>query len=258
MSLTARILFNPLIVVTKRFRVKRSYKKIHKLALRENTNILTVSNHTKFAINSIFPDILPSKINVFWAPSTSSLDVSVKQVDVLKDVTFWLMIGFGRWEKNNLSILQVLYRHKLFRQTNQTLVLVGDFQGTLAHRLLKHQQWIVFLDYQERDSLEWLYKHADVFLFPSFSEGFGYPPIEAMRFGTQVLASATSAISEVCGQVPLYMCPYNSIEISSRISEFLDKSDRLPTGEIIEHYDLVTRKQNSDLSAMAKMILLKA
>ncbi|MBU0578080.1 glycosyltransferase family 4 protein [Patescibacteria group bacterium] len=55
-----------------------------------------------------------------------------------------------------------------------------------------------------------LYQGALAYVFPSFYEGFGLPPLEAMQCGTPVIASNTSATPEVCGEGnALFFDPYN-------------------------------------------------
>jgi glycosyltransferase involved in cell wall biosynthesis len=58
------------------------------------------------------------------------------------------------------------------------------------------------------DSELWqLYRAADVFVFPSFSEGFGFPPLEAMACGTPVIASDIPVLREVLGDAALFVDP---------------------------------------------------
>ena len=49
--------------------------------------------------------------------------------------------------------------------------------------------------------------HANAFLFPSTTEGFGLPPLEAMHCGCPVVASTSGAMSEVCGDTVCYADP---------------------------------------------------
>ncbi len=50
----------------------------------------------------------------------------------------------------------------------------------------------------------WLYRHCEAFLFPSLTEGFGLPPIEAMHFGKPVFLSDRTSLPEVGGEVASY------------------------------------------------------
>jgi glycosyltransferase involved in cell wall biosynthesis len=52
-----------------------------------------------------------------------------------------------------------------------------------------------------------LYRHAELFVYPSMFEGFGIPPLEAMANDVPVVASRAAAIPEVCGEAALYVPP---------------------------------------------------
>jgi glycosyltransferase involved in cell wall biosynthesis len=68
-------------------------------------------------------------------------------------------------------------------------------------------------------ALRTLYRNAQCLVFPSFYEGFGIPPLEAMQEGCPVIASAASAIPEVCGDAILYCDPNSADDIAARIRE---------------------------------------
>ncbi|KAA3608703.1 MAG: glycosyltransferase family 1 protein [Planctomycetota bacterium] len=62
-----------------------------------------------------------------------------------------------------------------------------------------------------------LYENALGFIFPSFYEGFGLPPLEAMALGCPVISSHTSSLPEVCGNAALYCDPYDHADIARQI-----------------------------------------
>lgn len=64
-----------------------------------------------------------------------------------------------------------------------------------------------FLGFVSDAALRALYAQAAVFLFPSCTEGFGLPPIEAMHCGTPVVAARAGAMPEVCGDAALLVAP---------------------------------------------------
>jgi glycosyltransferase involved in cell wall biosynthesis len=66
-----------------------------------------------------------------------------------------------------------------------------------------------------------LYNIASVLVFPSTSEGFGWPPLEAMACGCPVIASRCASLPEVCGEACLYANPADAAEIAGTIRSVL-------------------------------------
>jgi glycosyltransferase involved in cell wall biosynthesis len=60
-----------------------------------------------------------------------------------------------------------------------------------------------------------LYAHARALVFPSLYEGFGIPPLEAMQFGTPVVASTIAPVREVCADAALYCDPEDEAAIGT-------------------------------------------
>ena len=66
-----------------------------------------------------------------------------------------------------------------------------------------------------------LYRHAQVFVYPSFAEGFGMPPLEAMASGVPVITSMSTAIPEVVGDAGLLIDPYDTQSLKSAVERLL-------------------------------------
>jgi glycosyltransferase involved in cell wall biosynthesis len=75
-----------------------------------------------------------------------------------------------------------------------------------------------FISERELDDL---YKNADLFVFPSLYEGFGLPPLEAMKRGLPVVASNATCIPEILGDAVLYFDPLNTNDIAEKIKKVL-------------------------------------
>ncbi|MEK7130027.1 MAG: glycosyltransferase family 1 protein [Patescibacteria group bacterium] len=73
-------------------------------------------------------------------------------------------------------------------------------------------------DEQKKD----LYANASVFAYPSFYEGFGFPPLEAMAFGVPVIASSSASLGEILGNAALLVQPYQTAELAAAISNILN------------------------------------
>ncbi|MCM8821338.1 MAG: glycosyltransferase family 4 protein [Candidatus Omnitrophica bacterium] len=77
---------------------------------------------------------------------------------------------------------------------------------------------IIITGYLENRDLISLYSGAEMFVYVSFYEGFGFPPIEAMACGCPVITSNTSSLSEITGDASIKVNPENSEEIASAIA----------------------------------------
>ena len=83
-----------------------------------------------------------------------------------------------------------------------------EVPDTVAKLGLKDEVHLVGL--VGEDDLAGLYQNAFCYVFPSFYEGFGLPPLEAMACGLPVIASNTSATPEICGEGnALFFDPYS-------------------------------------------------
>ena len=100
-----------------------------------------------------------------------------------------------------------------------------------------------------------LYANASVFVYPSFYEGFGFPPLEAMAFGVPVIASSSASLGEILGNAALLVQPYQTAELAAAISNILN-NENLRKIYAQRGLDLVKRYQWKDaaekLSAVFK------
>jgi glycosyltransferase involved in cell wall biosynthesis len=84
---------------------------------------------------------------------------------------------------------------------------------------------VKWLGYVSDGELRGLYESASLFVYPSFYEGFGLPPMEAMSCGCPVLVADSSALPESCGDGALYCDPYSSNDIAEKVSTILERPD---------------------------------
>jgi glycosyltransferase involved in cell wall biosynthesis len=73
-----------------------------------------------------------------------------------------------------------------------------------------------------------LYAAADLFVYPSFYEGFGFPPLEALLAGTPVVTSYNSSLPEVVGEWATLIDPYKPAELATVLQELLRNPPAVP------------------------------
>ncbi len=122
----------------------------------------------------------------------------------------------GSWEpRKNLGRLLEAFELAVGQGLRQHLVLVVESQSGHAAPVraraeaLSCRERLRFLHSLDDAALRALYRQADLFVFPSLSEGFGFPPLQAMACGTPVVASAIGALQEVLGDAAFYVDPYD-------------------------------------------------
>ena len=113
-----------------------------------------------------------------------------------------------------------------------TLVLVGqwgwkteDIQAALAEA--RHRDRIVVAGYLPgHNTLAAAYSAADVFVLPSFYEGFGLPVLEAMACGAPVITSRRASLPEVGGDAACYVAPDDTEALAHEIEEVASDAAR--------------------------------
>ncbi|MEA2020180.1 MAG: glycosyltransferase family 1 protein, partial [Patescibacteria group bacterium] len=140
-------------------------------------------------------------------------------------------------EYENLKLVLVGKRDFFQRRLRGEVVAVGKTRpskkdGSFLSRII-FPAFKVKSGYVPDEDLAVFYKNALAFVFPSLSEGFGLPPLEAMQFGVPVVASKATCIPEVCGAAALYFDPEDVEDIAAKIKSLV-KNESL-------REDLVTR-----------------
>jgi glycosyltransferase involved in cell wall biosynthesis len=74
-----------------------------------------------------------------------------------------------------------------------------------------------FLGILSEEELNFLIVGACAYVYPSFYEGFGIPPLEAMMCHVPVACSCTSSVPEVCGDAPVYFSPHDTESIAEAL-----------------------------------------
>jgi glycosyltransferase involved in cell wall biosynthesis len=195
--------------------------------------IITVSNWSKKDILKFFPI---DSDKVFVTPLAT--DQKYKPLDrewcrymIEKKLSikkpFILYIGGFSPRKNVRSLIMAFSR--IYHDLNKDYVLVitgslrdeGNSLKELCDKLQISSQ-VVFTGFVEEDMLPLLYNGAELFVYPSFYEGFGLPPLEAMSCGTPVITSNVSSIPEVVGDAGILIDPYDTSNLMEALVNTLN------------------------------------
>ncbi len=129
--------------------------------------------------------------------------------------------------KGLVEAFSILCSNKDFKAS---LVIVGGkgwYYEELFEKIdyLKLQDRVIFTGYASEEEILHFYNMADLFVYPSFYEGFGLPLLEAMVCGCPVLASNVSSIPEVVGDAGHLVDPYNINDIADGILKVLSNEE---------------------------------
>ena len=141
----------------------------------------------------------------------------------------------GMWKRHK-NILRMLKAFEQFRVQNADsriqLVLVGkvDKKEPEVIREISRinsdiKDSIITTGFIDEKELPIAYAGALAYCIPSLSEGFGWPPLEAMACGTPVIASGESCIPEILGDGPLYFDAYNTSDIVEKMKTITTNTD---------------------------------
>lgn len=237
-------------------RIYRRNYNIYKFLLDSaNVNVVTVSNHSKYSILCYYPQAKSRNIDVFYSPSTALPDYN--KYKFISKEKYYLIISANRWLKNAgraIAAFDLLFDSN--PNICQNVKVLGLKRNTSIYKTIKHKDKFELLGYQTQDELEKLYAGAYAFIYPTLNEGFGYPPLESMKYGVPVVSSPFSSIPEVCSDAVLYANPYSVEEIANRILQ-LEQRDLydLYQKKGKERFQYIYEKQTSDLEKLCKMLI---
>ncbi|MFA5107158.1 MAG: glycosyltransferase family 1 protein [Patescibacteria group bacterium] len=195
---------------------------------RRADKIIAVSEQTKKDLIDVY-EIPAERIEVIYSGIDEecfheSAAAEIKAVLAAHQLTqpYFLSIGFLEPRKNLVTLLQAFDQFKERSTLPHTLFIVGaagwqysQLQKMIAQ--LKHGRDIRLLGYLSDREKRCLLRAADLFIYPSVYEGFGFPPLESVAVGTPVIAAAAPALPEVLRDSAILVQPYNVRELTEAL-----------------------------------------
>ncbi|HKR60336.1 MAG TPA: glycosyltransferase family 1 protein [Pyrinomonadaceae bacterium] len=206
------------------------------LMLRSATRIIAVSESMKLEICE-YLKLKPERVAVtqeaprktFRPASTSETTVTIERLGIEPD--FMLTVGTIEPRKNLLTLARAL--DQILRRTSlrPQLVIAGG-EGWLTDNLYSFIKssgignLVRFIGYTSDEDLRALYSSCRVCVYPSFYEGFGLPPLEAMACGAPVITSRVPAIVETVGNAAFLVNPGSVEELAAAIIQLWNSPER--------------------------------
>lgn len=200
-------------------------------SIQKADGIITISENTKLDILENY-GVRKEKVVVAPCalgddfPEDPRADLSfLERKKIKKD--YLLFLGAHHRRKNLINTIKAFSLLTADSQFDIDLVVVGKGQELYAAEIKAIDRGRIFwFDYVSKEDKVQFYKHARLFIFPSFYEGFGIPLLEAFCCGTPVIASATSSLPEVAGDAAEYVDPVNPQQIAEKIRLLLQNKER--------------------------------
>ena len=185
-------------------------------SIHQADRVTTISDFSRQQLATVF-DVDPAAIDVIYpglnAPRTASAARPI-------DRPYALYVGATEPHKNVPLAIEAWRRSP---SLDVGLAIVG--QPGRAHddvlRLASRDPRITVVGAVDDRTLDQWYQHAEVFVFPSIAEGFGFPPLEAMQYGIPVIAARSGPLPEVLGDAACYHAPESWEELAAGVTRLL-------------------------------------
>lgn len=231
---------------------KRTYKHLlnyYTEIFQKFDTIITDSQHSKCSIKVNFPEIAAQKeILVLYAPSKHA---KVPAAEESKE-PYIMMISANRWLKNCSRGVVAIDRLYSSGHLKGVKTRVYGNLPVKIRRKLKYSENFVFYNYVSSEELERAYQNCSVFFYPTLNEGFGLPPLEAMKYGRTCVISAVCSLPEIYGDAVYYCNPYDLMEMGNRILCAIENP--IPQNIISQRTEEILKKQTMDLGEICKLI----
>ena len=222
--------FFPEDFISKRDKFTRLYSRIqYRFIARLAKRIATVSEYSKNEIAETFR-INHSRINVIYSSADHMRSINADKTifndfPILTEKPFYFSLGSLSKRKNLQWILKYAANHPqtLFAISGTSLSTVKVDELDMGT-----PQNIILLGYLDDSKVKALMEHCKAFILPSYYEGFGLTPLEALSCGSQVIVAKAASLPEIYGNTAHYIDPYSTdVDLDELLCEPVEKPDEI-------------------------------
>ncbi len=198
---------------------------ILKRVTRKADHIFTISQFSKDELIK-YTDVAPEKISPIYLGIDHQQFSNITETPPNETTPFFFYVGNTKPHKNLKRLVQAFelllkegYKYRLlFAGKKEGFRVNSDVEAYVAQTPLLRNH-VSFLGAIDDATLLGLYTHAQALVYPSLYEGFGFPPVEAMRFGCPAIVARAGSIPEVCGEAAYYVDPLNIEDIAAGLKK---------------------------------------
>ncbi len=195
------------------------YRFLFWYSLKKSRAIITISQYVREELAEHYP-FTTDKTTVTLCASEPPLPAEPIQPPSVK-TPYILYVG-SAFPHKNLERLIEAFEIARRDQPDLQLILVGKkeyYYEQLEARVqrLPYHDAIIFTGFIPDAQLKWLYEHAEAYVFPSLSEGFGLPGLEAMTHSCPLISSNATCLPEIYGDAAHYFSPEDPYDIAKKI-----------------------------------------
>ncbi|OGN13809.1 MAG: hypothetical protein A3J47_01555 [Candidatus Yanofskybacteria bacterium RIFCSPHIGHO2_02_FULL_43_22] len=224
--------------LTLRKKFWHNFQMIPRWQAKFSDKIIAVSESTKEDLINFYK-IDPARIEVIYSGVELRLNLNherfnLKEFKRAKNLPHRFILFLGKLEprKNIISIIKAFNSLKLNSKYNDVGLVIAGAKGWLYEDIFRLRlnlnmkfnlnDRIIFTGQIHDEERNLYYRAAEIFVYPSFFEGFGFPPLEAMSCGTPVITSRNSSLPEVVDASAITVDPYDVNELELWITKLLD------------------------------------
>ncbi len=198
------------------------YKWLTKWVARKSVALITPTEFVREDVAK-FTHINSRKITVTYE-AADKITEAAEPMKLLEHKDFIMYVGRPMPHKNLERLVEAF---AILKEThfNLNLVLAGKLDSNYRklQRMVETKgiAGVFFTDFVTDGELRWLYEHAKAYVFPSLSEGFGLPGLEAMAQGCPVVSSNATCLPEVYQDAAHYFDPLDVADMAAKINDVL-------------------------------------